>query len=88
MVRKSVDARIYNLLGAIQEKYPEEKTLMMHGKALMNVTTDYRYTSIRHYILGERRCVLRTTAAHPLLPGMSSDQVKEVALPETIRQRR
>ena len=53
MVRKSVDARIYNLLGAIQEEYPEEQTLMMHDKVLMNVTTDYRYTSIRHYILEE-----------------------------------
>ena len=77
MVRKSVDARIYNLLGAIQEKYPEEKTLMMHGKALMNVTTDYRYTSIHHYILREKRRVLHTNAAHPILPGMSPDQVKE-----------
>ena len=77
MVRKNVHARIYNLLGAIQKKYPKDKTLMIHGKALMNVTTDYRYTSINHYLLGEKRHGLHTNAAHPLLPGMSSDQVKE-----------
>ena len=77
MFRKNVCVRIYNLLSEIQKKYPQDETLMTHGKALMNVTTDYQYTSIDHYLLGEEKHVLHTNAAHPLLPGMSSDQVKK-----------
>ena len=77
MFGKNVYARIYNLLGKIQEKYPHDETLRSHGTALMNVTTSYQYTSIGNYLLGEKRHVLHTDAAHPLLPGMSSDQVKK-----------
>ena len=54
MFRRNVCARIYNLLGAIQKKHPKDDTLMTHGKALMNVTTDYQYTSIGNYLLREK----------------------------------
>ena len=90
MFRKNACTRIYNLLSEIQKKYPQDEMLMTHGKALMNVTTDYQYTSIDQYLLGEKRRVLHTNAANPLLPGMPSDQVKKgaVATSRTIRQHR
>ena len=55
MFGKNVYARIYNLLGEIQEKHPHDETLRSHGTALMNVTTGYQYTSISNYLLGEKR---------------------------------
>ena len=76
MFRKNMCARIYNLLHEIQNKHPKDETLMTLGEALMNVATDYKYTSISNYVRGEKRQVLHTDAAHPLLPGMSSLQVK------------
>ena len=55
MFRKNVCARIYNLLDEIQNKHPQDQTLMTLGKALMNVTTDYKYTSIGNYLHGEKK---------------------------------
>ena len=81
MVKKSVQARIYNLLRAIQDNCKgdneRDKSILIHGKALMNVATNYKYVSIHKYLVGEKKNVYHTNAAHPLLPGMSSDQVKE-----------
>ena len=43
----------------------------------MNVATDFKYDTLHNYLVGERKNVCHTHAARPLLPGMSSNQVKE-----------
>ena len=76
-VRKSLAARIYNLVDAIHNKGHADKTLEPHCIALMNVSTDYKHTSIDQFLDTMKREFLFTISAAPLLPGISSSQVKQ-----------
>ena len=76
---------IYDLVNAVRKRGHEDLQLMPHCVALVNVSTNYDYTSISHFLKRMKRQVLCTNSSSLLLPGMSLGQVK-LAWRERIKQ--